>query len=137
MSFLPPINLFLHFLVNVIHFFAFKSLNVAFILLFRIYVFVCFFKCLIFVIFSVSLFPQLLVFMSFFYNGIPLMAVHFSKIFIGIAINLIDWIFFDKFKIVFENVVQFIKVRPKFLFIFEHQLNNLRQFLVLGFVENV
>lgn len=65
------------------------------------------------------------------------MAVHFSKIFIGVAINLIDWIFFDKFKILFENVVQFIKVRPNFLFIFEHQLNNLRQFLVLGFVENV
>jgi len=57
MSFLPPIDLFLHFLVNVIHFFAFKSLNVAFILLFRIEVFVCSFKCLIFVIFSVSLFP--------------------------------------------------------------------------------
>jgi len=65
------------------------------------------------------------------------MAVHFSKIFIRVAIDLIDRIFFDKFKIKFENVVQCIKVRPDCLFIFEHQLNNLRQFLVLGFVENV
>ena len=88
-------------------------------------------------IFFLSFFHFLLEFNSFIDNGVSFIAVHFSNVLIRLAINLIDKVFFDKLEFFFENMIKLLKVRSDIFFIFKHHLNNLRQFLILSFVENV
>ncbi len=140
MTLLSPANLFFHFLVYVVDLLSFKFVDVSLILIFRLIKSIGFSEVILLIFFLlcfVHFSHFLLEFNSFFYNSVPFMAVHFSKILFRITINLVDRVFFDKLKILFENIVQLIKVRSNLFLIFEHHLNNLRQFLILSFVENV
>jgi hypothetical protein len=136
MTLFPPAHFLLHFLVDVVHLLFLKFFDVAFIL----FVFIKFVRSSevkLFILFLLCFFHFLLELNSLLDNGVPFMAVHFSKILIGVTINLIDRVFFDKLEFFFENIVELVKVRSDFFFIFKHHLNNLRQFLILSFVENV
>jgi hypothetical protein len=140
MTLFSSANLFFHFLVYVVDLLSFEFINISLILLFGLIKSVGFSEVILFILFFfcfVHFSHIFLEFNSFFNNSVPFMAVHFSKIFFRVTINLVDWVLFDKLKILFENNVELIKVWSNLFLIFKHHLNNMRQFLILSFVENV